>query len=82
MLPVPAGGSIAICSARSEGTGAGVAAYATVERVDRIQEDLDAIAGTVAEVLDEQRWVKANLRALLGHFGIPEVTAPADPDDA
>lgn len=56
--------------------------YATVERVDRLREDLDAIAGTVAEVLDEQRWVKANLRALLGHFGVSEVAVPADPDGA
>lgn len=57
-------------------------AYATAERVGRLQKDLDAIAGTVAEVLAEQRWVKANLRAMLGHFGIPEVAVPADPDDA
>lgn len=57
-------------------------AYATAERVDHLKEDLDAIAGTVAEVLDEQRWVKANLRALLGHFGVSEVTVPTDPDSA
>lgn len=60
----------------------GVTGYATVERVEQLKEDLDAIAGTVAEVLDEQRWVKANLRALLGHFGVPEVAVPADLDSA
>ncbi|MGH3681532.1 MAG: hypothetical protein ACRDT2_14975 [Natronosporangium sp.] len=50
--------------------------------MEPLTEDLDAIGGTVAEVQDEQRWVKANLRARLGHFGVPEVAVPADPDGA
>lgn len=56
--------------------------YATTERVDRLKEDLDAVSGTVAEVLGEQRGVTANLRAIMTHFGVQEVAGPVDPEDA
>lgn len=72
--------------------------FATTERVDQvnarvdsIKEDLDAIGGTVVELLegqrrleakllDGQRRLEANVLTIMSHLGVPAVEV-SDPED-